>query len=562
MLSALRITNLAIVEDLSLDLQAGFTVLTGETGAGKSLLVEALALLLGARGDAETVRQGADRATVDAVVEGDALAWGAFLAERGLPVEHPAVLRREVSAAGRSRAWINGSACALQDLREASRLWIRLTSQHDHQALLGEERHLALFDEVVGLRPDLGAAAAAVREAESALAARRRSEAGREQRLEQIAEGLADLGKLAPKPGEWARLRAEREPLRHAAKLEAAFREGAEGLGTALPPAEGALRALAAAAAILPERQGDLDRLRSLVLELEDLRSIAEQEAGRWSGAGAERIDAVESRLAAFERLARRHGCEPDGLGAVQAALEAERGRLLGEGLSLEDLAAALARAVAVYLAAAEDLHRLRGEALKDLERGVQQRLARLGMKGARLQVRLALAEAPGSPALHLGRPVRVSPQGFSALSFWMESNPGEGFRPLAKIASGGELSRVMLALQGSSLSREGAGGLRGLTLVLDEVDAGLGGEAALAVGEAIHELGAAHQVLVVTHLPQVASRAHHHGVLRKATAEGRTRSELAWVEKEGRTRELARLLSGHPDRPEALEHARALLRG
>ncbi len=561
MLSALRITNLAIVEDLSLDLHAGFTVLTGETGAGKSLLVEALALLLGARGDSETVRTGADRATVDGVVEGDALAWTAFLNERGLPLEHPVVVRREVSAAGRSRAWINGASCALQDLREASRLWVRLTSQHDHQALLGEERHLALLDEVLGLRPELGAQAVAVREAEAALSARRRSEADRERRQEEIEEFLAELDKLNPKAGEWTQLRLEREPLRHAAKLEAAFKEGAEGLGASLPQAEGAMRAMAAAAAILPEGQADLDRLRSLVLELEDLRSLAEQAAHRWASAGAERIDAVEARLAAFERLARRHHCEPDELGGIRAALDAERRQLQGEGLSIEELQTALDAAGRAYLAAAEHLHRQRGDALKDLERAVQKRLAHLGMKGARLQARLTLAGDPGSPVRHLGLPVRVSAQGFSALSFWMESNPGEGFRPLAKIASGGELSRVMLALQGAGLAREGAGRASWLTLVLDEVDAGLGGEAALAVGEAIHELGTTHQVLAVTHLPQVASRAHHHGVLRKATAAGRTRSELEWVTGESRTRELARLLSGHPDRPEALEHARTLLR-
>src|SRR5512133_1777629 len=193
MLSSLRIQNLALVEDLSLEWGPGFTVLTGETGAGKSLLVEA-------RGDGGLVRHGAERATVEAVVEGRFEAWRAFLAERGLPEEQPVVLRREVGA-GRSRAWINGASCALADLREAGRLWMRLTSQHDHQSLLGEDRHLTLIDEVLGLDPDLESQAAAVREAEAALKARRRSEAEREQRLEQLAEALADLEKLAPKPG-------------------------------------------------------------------------------------------------------------------------------------------------------------------------------------------------------------------------------------------------------------------------------------------------------------------------------------------------------------------------
>jgi len=195
MLSSLRIQNLALVEDLSLDWGPGFTVLTGETGAGKSLLVDALSLLVGARGDSELVRHGAERATVEAVVEGRFEAWRAFLLERGLPDEQPVVLRREVGP-GRSRAWINGASCALADLREAGRLWMRLTSQHDHQSLLGEERHLALIDEVLGLEPRLEAEAQAVREAADALKARRRGEAERAQRLEQLAEALADLDKL------------------------------------------------------------------------------------------------------------------------------------------------------------------------------------------------------------------------------------------------------------------------------------------------------------------------------------------------------------------------------
>jgi DNA repair protein RecN (Recombination protein N) len=171
MLSSLRIQNLALVEDLSLAWGPGFTVLTGETGAGKSLLVDALSLLVGARGDAELVRHGAERATVEAVVEGRFEVWQAFLQERGLPEEQPVVLRREVGP-GRSRAWINGASCALADLREAGRFWMRLTSQHDHQSLLGEDRHLALIDEVLGLEPRLDSQAVAVRGVEAALQAR------------------------------------------------------------------------------------------------------------------------------------------------------------------------------------------------------------------------------------------------------------------------------------------------------------------------------------------------------------------------------------------------------
>ena len=564
MLSSLRIQNLALVEDLSLDWGPGFTVLTGETGAGKSLLVDALSLLVGARGDGELVRHGAERATVEAVVEGRFEAWRAFLAERGLPEEQPVVLRREVGQ-GRSRAWINGASCALADLRDAGRLWMRLTSQHDHQSLLGEDRHLALIDEVLGIEPCLESQAAAVREAGAALKARRRSEAEREQRLEQLAEALADLEKLTPKPGEWAQLKADREPLRHAVHLEQAFREAAEALHDGVPKVEMAHKALVRAVAHWPDAVAEQDRLRSAVLELEDLLALAQDQVIRWAAAGADRIEAMEARLAMYERQARRHRCEPEDLPARLQALKDEQRSLLAGNAPVKELEAALAKAAEAYRAAAEALHGRRGGAIPKLEAEVQKRLGRLGMKGARIQLRLSLAEESSSPVQQSGRSVRVAAQGFSALAIWIEPNPGESFRPLAKIASGGELSRLMLALVGAGLALGPAStsAVRdGLTLVLDEVDAGLGGETALAVGKAVAELGKAHQVLAVTHLAQVAARADRHGCLHKETEGGRTRSALGWVAGEARNRELARLLSGHPDRPEALEHAKVLLEG
>jgi len=560
MLSSLRIQNLALVEDLSLDWGAGFTVLTGETGAGKSLLVDALSLLVGARGDAELVRHGSERATVEAVVEGRFEAWQGFLSDRGLPEEQPVVLRREVGS-GRSRAWINGASCTLGDLREAGRLWMRLTSQHDHQSLLGEERHLALIDEVLGLEPDLEKEAAAVRAAEAALKARKRSEAERGQRLEQLAEALADLDKLAPKAGEWAQLKADREPLRHAVHLEQAFREAALALHEGVPAVEQAHKALGRAVAHWPDAVAEQDRLRSAVLELEDLLALAQDQAQRWAASGADRIEAMEARLAQYERLARRHRCEPEELAVKAQVLRDEQRSLLAGDAPIQELEKLLARAAETYRATAEALHARRGAAIPKLEAEVQKRLGRLGMKGARLQLRLALAEEPGSPVQQSGRPVRVAAVGFSALAIWIEPNPGEGFRPLARIASGGELSRLMLSLVGAGLAL-GTGVRDGLTLVLDEVDSGLGGETALAVGKAVAELGRAHQVLAVTHLAQVAARADRHGSLHKETENGRTRSALRWVEGEARNRELARLLSGHPDRVEALEHAKVLLEG
>ncbi len=559
MLASLRIQNLALVEDLTVPFEAGFTVLTGETGAGKSLLVDALALLVGARGDLELVRVGSERAVVEGVIEDGFEGWRGFLEARGLPAEQPVVLRREVGAQGRSRAWINGASCNLGDLREAGRIWMRLTSQHDHQSLLSEERHLGLLDEALGLHPDLSSEAEAVREAEAALRARRKSESERESRLAWLADQIQDLEKLAPKPGEWLQLRDEREPLRHAAHLEQAFREASEAFREAMPQIETAHRAFIRAASVLPDTQLEVDRLRSALLELEDLQALGQEQAIHWSKSGVERIEAVESRLAAFERLARRHHCEPEELADRLKVFREEQRDLLAGSSSIQDLEKRLAKAAEAYRKAAEALHERRGTWIPKLEKEVHARLQKLGMGGARLQARLSLAGEPGSPVQQAGQSVRVSASGFSALALWIEPNPGEGFRPLAKIASGGELSRVMLAFLGAGMAL-GEGTEEGLTLVLDEVDAGIGGETALAVGAAVRELGKRHQVLAVTHLAQVAARAEHHGRLRKATLAGRTRSELSWLEGETQVKELARLLSGHPEGLEAQAHARSLL--
>jgi len=554
MLCSLRIKNLALVEDLTLDFKEGFTVLTGETGAGKSLLVDALALLLGTRGDSDVVRTGADRATVEAVVDGAFENWDRLLRDRGLPAEQPIVLRREVGANGRSRAWINGSPVTLSDLRDASRIWLRLTSQHDHQSLLSEERHIGLFDEIVGIRADLSAEADAVKEAETRLKARRDSEANRERRLEELAELLGNLNKLSPKPNEWTQLRAERETLRHSAHLEEAWRESAEAFRFARPYLESAQRALSRAAAIIPDVQSEHERMRSVMIELDDLQVRSEDECAKWSGISANKLEDTESRLARYERLARRLCCEPDELAEKQTDLRKEQAALIKGDESMAELEKALDCAVKAYRSAAEALHSRRQNEVSPLEKKVHKRLAMLGMSGAKLQIRIGVIEDPKSAVLRQERNVRVSPKGFTSLAFWIEPNVGEGFRPLAKIASGGELSRLMLSMMGA-----GHGVGEELTLVLDEVDAGLGGETALAVGESIHELGQRHQVLVVTHLAQVAARADHHGVLSKETASGRTRADLTWVQDDLQIRELARLLSGHPDGPEAQAHARSL---
>lgn len=559
MLLSLRIQNLALVEDFSINFNKGFTVFTGETGAGKSLLVDAISLLIGTRGDANIVRHGYDKAVVEAVIDGDYEAWDKFLYERGLPKEQPVILRREVAISGRSRAWLNGGACSLNDLREASRIWVRLTGQHDYQSLMAEDRHLALLDETIGIKINLSAEVEQVKSAQARMIAKSLSESKIKERLEWLHQEITTLSKLAPKKGEWSQLYLEREPLRHAAQLEQIFCESVEDLGHSSYYADLSYRALTRAAIILPCISGDVDRLRSVMLELDDILSLAREQVASWSNKGVNYIESLEARMAEFERLARRHNCEPDELYYKLSELKHEQEELLAGNSDIEVLMQILVKACENYYLAAEKLHQIRVDFIPKLEKEVNKRLTQLGITSARLQIRLGITEDTSSPAVYLGHPIKISPNGFSSASFLIETNIGEGFRPLTKVASGGELSRLMLAIQGAGIAL-GTERNYPLVLVFDEVDTGIGGETAIAVGAAISELSGYHQVLLVTHLAQVAVKADNHGFLCKSIKENRTHSNFTWLFEDSKVRELARLLSGHTDNSEALSHAKSLL--
>jgi len=560
MIISLRIQNLALINDLSIDFSPGFTVLTGETGAGKSLLVCAIALLIGTRGDGGLVRCGSEKATVESVVDGDPARWKTFLEERGLPNKQPVVLRREISSNGRSRTWLNGSACNLADLRDAGHIWVRLTSQHNYQHLMAEDKHLTLLDEILGIHANLSTEVEIIKEIQAKLTAKKSNEAARTERLVWLNEKIADLTKLSPKNSEWSSLQIEREPLRHAAQLGQSFSESVEALDQANHNVEICHRILARTAAVLPTIKNDVSRLRSVMLELEDILAITKSQVNYWSNKGADYIEVLESRMASFESLARYHHCEPDELVKRLSEMIIERDILLVDDCNSEELTINLEKACGNYRTAAELLHSHRASLMQKLEDEVCKRLKDLGIVNARLQIRLTIAEDTNSPVTHNGHRIKVSAHGFSNAVIWIESNTGEGFKPLAKTASGGELSRFMLALQcaasilGTNLGNQ-------LTLVLDEVDAGIGGETAIAVGNAISNLSNHyHQILVVTHLAQVAARADNHGFLHKATLDGRTHSNLHWLSNHDKYPELARLLSGHPNNPKAIAHAKSLL--
>ncbi|HLG67705.1 MAG TPA: DNA repair protein RecN [Acidimicrobiales bacterium] len=532
MLTELHVRDLGVIEDLSLAFGPGMTALTGETGAGKTLLVEALHLLLGGRPAPGLVRGGAAEAFVEA----------RFVMEARGGTEREIVVARALPASGRSRAWVDGRMAPIAALAELAPSLVDIHGQHEHQSLRDPAEQVRVLDAFAGCDPaSVVEARRRLRSARDRLERlggderqrAREADVLRHQLAEIAAAGLAD-------PGEDDLLAVEEHCL---ADLAAHVAAAASALGALDPePGDGhevagALAAVAGAAGALAGRPG-LDelsgRLRSVHAELADVASEVRRVVDTWEQ-DPERLRAVQERRRVLADLRRKYGAT---LADVLAFGAAARARLD----ELEDTDAAAARVRAEIAAAEEDLAGLEG-ALREARRAaaprlgaaVAARLAALAMPGARLEVAVG-----GEGA---GEPVR----------FLLGANPGEPVQPLHHVASGGELARAMLALR-----LEVAGGPA--TMVFDEVDAGVGGEAALALARALREVAAGRQVLVVTHLPQVAAFADHQVAVRKQARSGRTVTTAVVLGEDERTYELARMLSGHPGSATARAHASELL--
>jgi DNA repair protein RecN (Recombination protein N) len=551
MLTELRIRNLAVIEAVTLPLAPGFNVLSGETGAGKSIIVGALGLLLGERGSADVVRTGADRATVEGVFDaasGPPAAMAA-LEERGIPVEDGIiVLRREVTAAGKTRAWINDTTVTAGVLAAVGRLLVNLHGQHEAQALLHEEAQRDVLDAFAAATQ----AAAAVRTAHAELAAVRASIAGLERRrsdAERRADYLRHLVREIEEgglvPGEDERLDEEARRLTHAVDLRAQVAQALAALEDqdtgAVHAVTVARRALAAVQRLDPGAGAvarDVDEVLVAIQEL--VRDLALYGSSLESDPG--RLEDVDRRRDVIHRLTRKYG------GTVESALVALREArseldvLDTAGLDLRGLADRERTLRAALEEHAARLTMLRREGAQRLAADVERLLPELGLPDGRFQVRLEPAGA-------------IEPSGAESVSFHVALNAGLEARPLARVASGGELSRLMLALK-TILAR-----LDHIpTLVFDEVDAGIGGRVALSVGDALRRLAGHHQVLVITHLAQVAARAHHHIVVAKGSASGVSTSDIAVVADEGRVTEVARMLGGDAASDVSRAHARELL--
>jgi DNA repair protein RecN (Recombination protein N) len=549
MLRHLEIRDLLLIDRLELDFRPGLNVLTGETGAGKSILLDALGLALGWKGRAELVRPGAAQAEVTAVFD---LAEGhparGVLAEAGLPAGNELVLRRTEGAEGRRSGYVNDRRASAEVLRALGATLVELHGQQDDRGLLDPRGHRALLDSYAGADAELAAVRAAWRALQAARRAREdaeRSRAVAAAEADFLRHAVDELSRLAPEPGEEAALDSRRRAMQAGLKvrdeiargLAALGDEGAEGLmGDALRRLERAaggaggrleapLAALARAMAELSEAvRGVEDCLDAL-----DIDPLA--------------LERVEERLFALRAAARKHGVPPEELPELAARLAARLSALEGGAGDLARLAADEAAAAAAHRQAAAALSALRRAAAARLDAAMAAELPPLRLERARFETALAPAE-PG-------------PEGAEAVAFHVATNPGAPAGPLNRIASGGELSRFLLALK-VCLTR----GDPGLTLIFDEIDRGVGGATADAVGRRLAALAAGGQVLVVTHSPQVAARGGHHFRVEKAVEGGRTRSSVVALSPEARVDEIARMLAGDTVTPEAQAAARALLAG
>ncbi|MEC8630621.1 MAG: DNA repair protein RecN [Pseudomonadota bacterium] len=547
MLRSLDIRDLLIIDHLDLGLQPGLNVLTGETGAGKSILLDSLGFVLGWRGRAELVRAGADQGEVTAVFDlRDGHAAHQVLADAGLPSGNELILRRVNTVDGRKTAWVNDRRVSGEVLRALSDTLVELHGQQDDKGLLNPRAHRAMLDDFAGVTDGLAATRAAwtafsrttkaLETAEAELQAMQAEE-------EFLRHAVGELDALNPEPGEEQVLDTRRRMMQAADRiredvakaLNALSYDGAEGMvGNALRWLEGAA----------DQSEGGLDdtidTLTRAMHELAAAHQGVEAFLDRLEFDPAE-LERVEERLFAIRGLARKHGVLPDDLGEFAEGLRTRLTRLDAGAGDLAALKQEKARAWTAYEAAAGDLSARRKQAAADLDRAMAAELAPLKMERAVFATDITPAD-PG-------------PEGVDAVQFRVATNPGAPAGPLNKIASGGELSRFLLALK-VCLTKDDSG----LTMIFDEIDRGVGGATADAVGRRLEELAKGGQVLVVTHSPQVAARGAHHWRVEKNVTDGVTLSRVVPLSDEERVDEIARMVSGDTITDPARAAARALL--
>lgn len=552
MLRTLTIRDFVIVDTIELEFASGFSVFTGETGAGKSILIDALQLALGGRGDASVVREGASKADISAdfMVDGPAAAW---LQEHDFSVEEGgALLRRVIDNAGRSKAYINGGAATAAQLRELGDLLVDIHGQHAHQSLLKAEAQRGLLDNQAQLQNPAAAAlvleVAAIHRQWRALVRQRETFEKDEKNVlierERLEWQVAELDKLAVKPGEWVDITNEHSRLSHAATLLEGAQEALAAISESDTPILSQLSSLNAKlgklVAVDAELQSVLDCMEPARIQLQEAVYALNDYLDRVE-LDPQRLRTVDARLEALHSAARKFRVTPETLPEEHAALAEKLSELSGasdlEGLKLQE--AALEES---YMQAAGKLSTMRAAAARRLGEQVTEAMQELSMTGGRFAVGL--------------NPSEPSASGLEQVEFLVAGHAGVAPRPLAKVASGGELARIALAISVITSNATTTP-----TLIFDEVDSGIGGAVAEVVGRLLKRLGQQRQVLCVTHLPQVASQANQHFQVAKATTDaGKTVSHIDVLDNKARIEEVARMLGGVEITATTRKHARELL--
>jgi DNA repair protein RecN (Recombination protein N) len=552
MLVHLSIHNYAIVDHLDLELSAGMSAISGETGAGKSIMLDALGLCLGDRADSGVVRPGSDKADILASFDlADIPEARAWLTERDLDSDGPCILRRVITAEGRSRGYINGSPCPQGDLKALGELLIDIHSQHEHQSLLKTDTHRRLLDEYAGsqeLARQVQLAAQRWKQTRNEL--ERISSQGDEQRARHqlLSYQLEELDNLALGDNELEQLEQEHKALSNAESLLGACRQvldlcSESDAGNVLSALTASLNRLGA----FSDQGGALGEASNLLASAQIQIEEAVGELNRFIDhfdADPQRQQFLEERLDTIYTLARKHRIQPTELAALQQQLFEELESLNADDEAGERLAEELAAYERHYQEKAAELSALRGNAAESLSAAVQQEMQALGMPGGRFSIQLQALES-----------TEPNGNGLEAVEFLVSANPGQPLRGLAKVASGGELSRISLAIQVITAQTS-----RVPTLVFDEVDVGIGGPTAEVVGQLLRRLGERGQVLCVTHLPQVAAQGHQHLFVHKRRGEGATSTAVSQLDESGRIEEIARMLGGVDLTEESLAHARKMV--
>ncbi len=544
-LSRMSVRDFVIVQALDLDFSKGFSVLTGETGAGKSILIDALQLALGARGDAMVVREGAARCEISVEFE-PPTAVSAWLEQGGFAVEEHLLVKRSIDAQGKSRAWINGSAATISQLRELGEELVDIHGQHAWQSLTRASAVRDLLDAYgrIDLVP-VRAAHTAWREAAQTLVSALASQANAQIERERLSWQLEELKKLSPGQNEWPELNAQHARAAHAQSL----RESAlAALHACSESEESAQTALAQAAKHLAERPGVdavIDELhgraQALLSQTEDLAHDLRHYLGK-DGPDPEQFQQLDERVSLWIGTARRMRSAPGDLHELGLTWQNQLAQLDAAN-DLESLQKKEQQTKQILGQCANIVSKQREKAAKALAKAVTAHMQALGMPGAAFSVDLQAKEPDGN--------------GAEQVEFLVASHAGAQARAVGKVASGGELSRIALAI---AVTTSQLGSVP--TLVFDEVDSGVGGQVALTVGQLMRQLGADRQVLCVTHLAQVATHADHHGLVSKTSvAKSAPSSQIAWVAGEDRVREIARMLGGNADSAATLAHATEMIR-